>query len=130
MYPDIKTVIVGKFKDGVLIEGRPARIVAERCKNGLKEISISLPNPKSPTFKFKRNNNIRVYQPTIMDPFEKNSVFIGNTKEKGEGLFARRTFQPYEIVSYYSGMILPSKDFKAWSSLKNRTGYDRYKNNY
>ena len=65
----MKTVIVGKFKDGILIEGRPERIVAERCKNGIKEISTSLPDPKSPIFKFKRNNHIRVYQPTIMDPF-------------------------------------------------------------
>ena len=125
----MKTVIVGKFKDGILIEGRPARIVAERCKNGIKEISTSLPDPKSPTFKFKRNNHIRVYQPTIMDPFDKNSVYVRRTKEKGEGLFARRAFQPYEIVSYYSGIILSSNEFKAWSSLKNRTGYNRYQNN-
>ena len=121
----MKTVITGKFRNGVLIEGKQAKIVAERCRNGMKEILISSPNQNKPALSFKRNNHLRIHQPAIMDPFEKNSVFVKNTIEKGEGLFARRNFERNEIVSYYSGVILPSTQVKTWSSLKNRTGYDR-----
>ena len=121
----MKTVITGKFRNGVLIEGKPAKIVAERCRNGMKEISISSPNSKTPSLSFKRNNHIRIHQPAIMDPFEKNGVFVKNTIGKGEGLFARRRFESNEIVSYYSGVVLPSSQVKTWSSLNNRTGYDR-----
>ena len=121
----MKTVITGKFRNGVLVEGKAAKIVAERCRNGMKEISISSPNQNTPTLSFKRNNHIRIHQPAIMDPFEKNGVFVKNTIEKGEGLFARRKFESNEIVSYYSGVILASTQVKTWSSLKNRTGYDR-----
>jgi len=121
----MKTVITGKFRNSVLIEGKQAKIVAERCRNGMKEILISSPNQNKPALSFKRNNHLRIHQPAIMDPFEKNSIFVKNTIEKGEGLFARRNFERNEIVSYYSGVILPSTQVKAWSSLRNRTGYDR-----
>ena len=125
VYPDMKTVIVGKFKDGILIEGKSAKIVAERCKHGIKELSISSTDQNSPNFNFKRNNHLRVHQPTIMDPFEKNNLFIKDTIGKGEGLFARQDFQNNEIVSYYSGLIVPSNEVKAWFKQKNITGYER-----
>ena len=122
MYPDMKTVIVGTFEDGVLLEGRPAKIVAERCKYGMKEILVSAPHPKSSVLRFKRNNHLRVHQPTIMDPFEKNSVYIRETMGKGEGLFARRDIEPREVVSYYSGVVVPPMEFHGCNS----TGYERY----
>ena len=129
VYPDMKTVIVGKFKDSVLMEGRPANIVAERCNNGMKEISISNLDQESSVISFKRNNKLRVHQPKLIDPFESRNVYVGLTKEKGDGLFARRNIEPYEIVSYYSGIILTADEFEEISLLPNQTGYDRYLHN-
>ena len=125
VYPDMKTVIVGKFKDGVLMEGRQSNIIAERCNNGMKEISISDLDQESSAITFKRNNKLRVHQPKLIDPFERRFVYVGPTKVKGEGLFARRNIEPYEIVSYYSGIILTADEFEEISLLPNQTGYDR-----
>ena len=126
IYPDLKTVIVGKFSDGVLVEGRPSKIVAERCKNGMKQIKVANPDQKLSLFTFKRNNKLRVHQPKIMDPLETNSVYVGHTEERGEGLFARRNIEPNEIMSYYSGIIWSANEFQEISLLPNQTGYDRY----
>ena len=125
----MKTGIIGKFKDGVLVEGRPAKIVAERCKNGMKEISISKIDQKSQLLSFSRNNNLRVHDPKIMDPYEKSRVYVSETKGKGDGLFARRDIETDEIVSYYSGIIWTKDEFEEISLLPNQTGYDRYQLN-
>ena len=61
-----------------------------------------------------------------MDPFEQNSVYVGHTEDKGEGLFVRRNIEPDEIVSYYSGIIWSANEFQEISLLPNQTGYDRY----
>ena len=122
----MRTVIVGKFKDGVLIEGRPSKIIAERCQNGMKAIKVAKPDQRSPVFNFRRNNKLCVHQPKLMDPFEKNSVYVGPTDEKGEGLFVRRNIEPGEITSYYSGIIWSAIEFEEISLLPNQTGYDRY----
>ena len=125
----MKTVINGKFKDGVLVKGRPAKIIAERCKNGMKEILTSKMDQKSPILTFNRNNNLRVHEPKIMDPYEKLRVYVSKTKGKGDGLFARRDIETDEIVSYYSGIIWTKDEFEEISLLSNQTGYDRYQLN-
>ena len=122
----MKTVIIGKFKDGILVEGRPSKIIAERCKNGMKEIKVAKPDQRSSVFNFKRNNKLHVHQPKLMDPFGKNSVYVGHTEEKGEGLFVRRNVEAGEIMSYYSGIIWSANEFQEISLLPNQTGYDRY----
>ena len=117
----MKTVILGTYEDGVLLEGKSAKIVAERCKYGMKEILVSDPRPRSSVLSFNRNNHLRVHQPVVMDPFERNSVYVGETMGKGEGLFARRNIEPREVVSYYSGVVVPPIQYPAGNS----TGYDR-----
>ena len=104
VYPDMRTVLVGKFKDGAMMEARQSKIIAERCNDGIKEIKIS-PLPKeNPVFSFKRNNRLRIHAPTIMDPFEKNTVYVQTTEGRGEGLFAHRTLifmlRSYLILSF------------------------------
>ena len=120
----MKTVLTGKFEDGVLKEGRQSKIIAERCNDGIKEIRISKPRFKSPIFSFKRNTRLRIYQPTIMDPLEKNFVYVGSTENSGDGLFARKNIERNQLVSYYSGSIwLPDEALELYPN--NQTGYDR-----
>ena len=101
------TVLKGKFKDGVMVETTHRKIIAERCNDGIKEIKVSVAKKNSPVFSFKRNDRIRVHNPTVMDPYEKSIVYINTTELKGDGLFARRDIEPFELVSYYSGLIWP-----------------------
>ena len=123
----MRTVLIGKFKNGVMVEGRPTKILAERCNDGLKEILVSPPETNSRVFRFQRNTRVRIHQPKIMDPFEKNSVFVSKTANSGEGLFARRNIETNEVVSYYSGVILKTEEIKQirFNGASNQTGYKR-----
>ena len=87
----MRTVLIGKFSDGVMLEGRPSKIIAERCNDGIKEILVRPPKISSPVFSFKRSTRLRIDNSTIIDPFEKNMVYVNiTTYGGGEGVFARR----------------------------------------
>ena len=123
----MRTVLIGTFKNGVMVEGRPTKILAERCNDGLKEILVSPPETNSRVFRFQRNTRVRIHQPKIMDPFEKNSVFVSKTANSGEGLFARRNIETNEVVAYYSGVILKTEEINQmrFNGASNQTGYER-----
>jgi len=38
LYPDFKTALVGQFDKNMMIAARPTKVIAERCKGGIKEI--------------------------------------------------------------------------------------------
>ena len=48
--------------------------------------------------------------PTLMDPFENNTVVVRKSDIEGEGLFTIRPVAKGELVSFYSGYIV-HKDF-------------------
>ena len=125
----MRTVLVGKFKDGVMLEGRPSLIIAERCNDGIKEIKLSTKKKTDtkipPVYRFHRNTRIRIHEPKLMDQFEKNTVFIKTDIEKGDGLFARRNIDPGEVVAYYSGMVI-TKDDNLGYMPANLTQYEMY----
>ena len=123
----MRTALIGKFENGVMVEGRPTKILAERCNDGLKEILVSPPETNFRVFRFQRNTRVRIHQPKIMDPFEKNSVFVSKTANSGEGLFARRNIETNEVVAYYSGVILKTEEIKQirFNGASNQTGYER-----
>ena len=65
----MRTALVGKFDKGIMIQAHPAKVVAERCKNGMKEIKISQISEKTSTFKYSRPTRLRIGdQPQKMDP--------------------------------------------------------------
>ena len=120
---------MGKFQDGVMLEGISTIIVAERCNDGIKEIKLSKRNEVDkkdlPIFRFYRNTRVRIHKPTLMDPFEKNAVFIQTDDKKGDGLFARRDIESNEVVAYYSGIVVTADD-NLGSMPPNLTQYERY----
>ena len=123
----MRTALIGKFENGVMVEARPTKILAERCNDGLKEILVSPPETNSRVFRFQRNTRVRIHQPKIMDLFEKNSVFVSKTAKSGEGLFARRNIETNEVVAYYSGVILKTEEINQirFNRASNQTGYER-----
>ena len=123
IYPDMKTVLVGKFEDGIMLSGRPAKIVAERCNDGIKEIKISSIKPDAPTFKYSRPTRVNIGdQPKEMDPYERKLVYINTTKWGDDGLFAKKDIKVNELVSYYSGIIWDSAELELFPN--NQTGHD------
>jgi len=123
----MRTVLVGKFKDGVMLEGRPSKIIAERCNAGIKELLVSPPPTTGPVFSYKRNTRLRIHNATIMDPFEKNMVYVNVSThgERGEGLFSKRKIDSNEIISYYTGTVWTPEEHVSELSPANQTGYFR-----
>ena len=99
----MKTVLVGQFRGGVMVEARPAKIIAERCNDGIKEIKVSTPKRYVPSFSFERNSRLRVYEPTVMDPYEKKFVYVNTTERGDDGLFAKKDIEANQVVAYYAG---------------------------
>ena len=110
VYPDMKTVLIGKFNDGEMISAKRSKIIKERCRLGIKEIKVANPKNASPIMKFERPNWLRFGDnPKIADPFEQNHVFVKTTKSMGDGLFARKNITAGSVVAYYSGLLLNPK---------------------
>ena len=61
IYPDFETALLGKFQDGVMIAAKPTNIIAERCKNGVKELKFAKPKKNAPIFKYQRPTHLRSY---------------------------------------------------------------------
>ena len=121
----MKTVLVGQFKDGIMINGKHAKIIAERCNDGIKEIKVSVPKPDTPTFKYKRPTRLNYgEQPTVMDPYEKNIVYIKESAWGDDGLFAKRDIKPKEVVTYYSGIFWNATEMELFPD--NQTAYEMY----
>ena len=119
----MKTVLIGEFDDGIMLRGRPAKIVAERCNDGIKEIKISKVKASAPTFKYSRPTRVNIGdQPTVMDPYEKKTVYINTTTWGDDGLFAKRDIKEGEIVAYYAGNFFNGTEMELFTM--NQTGYD------
>ena len=118
----MRTALVGKFDKGIMLQAHPAKVVAERCKNGMKEIKISQILDKSSTFKYSRPTRLRIGdQPLKMDPYERKMVYIKDDDFGGDGIFAKRDIDQNELVSYYGGIIWNHRELDLYTD--NDTSY-------
>ena len=88
-----------------MIAAKPTKILAERCKNGIKELKFAQPKENAPTFKYERPTHLRPgHQPTLADPFEQRRIYI----DKGvmqDGVFAKKDIKKGELICYLSGTL-------------------------
>ena len=54
IYPDFELALKGTFLNGTMMAAKPAKIVAERCKNGIKQLKFAKPAKNAPIFKYQR----------------------------------------------------------------------------
>ena len=119
----METVLVGKFQNGIMLQASPAKIVAERCNDGIKEIILSKPKPNTTTFKYNRATRLYIgHQPTEMDPYEKKNVYIKELKWGGDSLFAKRDIEKNDLVSYYGGILWNETELRLFP--QNNTSYN------
>ena len=108
VYPDLETALIGKFQNGVMKYASPAKVTSERCKNGLKEIKVSILKSTTPMYKYiKPTKHLITNKPTLQDPLEERNVFVSTSKviTAEYGLFAKKNFEVGQLLSYYSGVI-------------------------
>ena len=123
LYPDMKTILVGRFDNETMISAKPSTVIAERCKRGLKEIRIAKPKPNSPTFRYSHPTRLRIGdQPTVMDPYERKNIYISDGEE-GDGVFAKANISKGEVIMYYSGIHWNKTELPLWT--RNQTLDDR-----
>lgn len=108
IYPDLRSGITGKFFNGKLMAGVEVEITGEKCSGGIKEISFrTVEKRKEIVWKKENMNDTYIgMHPTVRDPFERRSTYIGESAlpGSGEGIFAKRYFLPGKLVSYFSGL--------------------------
>ena len=127
IYPDMKTVLIGRFDKRRMIAAKPSKILAERCNKGIKEIKVAKPKEDAPILTYSRPNRLRIGdQPRVMDPFTKKNIYIGNGT-KDDGVFAKRDMQKGDLVMYYSGLFWNETEQSLFTmdAYKNQT-WDEY----
>ena len=101
----MKTVLVGRFENGTMISAKPSKIIGERCHKGVKEIKVAKTKVDSPIFKYSRPTRTSIGdQPKVMDPFEKQNIYIHDGKME-DGVFAKRMLLEGDLIMYYSGLF-------------------------
>ena len=85
------------------------KIVAEKCKNGIKHLIFEIPEKNAPILKYQRPDFIRIGdQPQIADPFEQKLIYVAKGLYQ-DGIFARKDIQIGDLIAYYSGMMFDTK---------------------
>ena len=59
IFPDLRTALVGEFNANTMVAARETRIVAERCRRGLKEVKVARPKPDAALYRYFRPTEIR-----------------------------------------------------------------------
>ena len=125
LYPDMATVLVGEFANGLMKRAKPSRIIAERCKDGMKQIRWKSPKGNAPIFKFQRPTPFNIGdQPQVPDPIQVKNVYIADGKMQ-DGAFAKRDLKKGDLVLYYSGIIYNSTLYNEMVGYHNSSAYER-----
>ena len=59
LFPDLRTALVGEFNANAMVAARETRVVAERCRRGMKEVKVARPKPDAPLYTYFRPTEIR-----------------------------------------------------------------------
>ncbi|XP_040567892.1 uncharacterized protein [Lepeophtheirus salmonis] len=113
IYPDLDTVIIGKFKKGILIEGKEATLTGVRCVNGIYEARFS--EPEGPSYHYlPATNETYGDQPMLTDPLDKKYYYLKKSNVDHEladqGVFASRDIEEGTIFALYNGLSLNSEN--------------------
>ena len=107
IYPDHETVLFGSFENGVMKAAREVEIEDVVCdeENGIPLVKFSLPDERSPFFRFDpASNEAFGRNPHLRDPMEAKQVEVrcSNVPNSGEGVFALKDLDVGDKIAFYS----------------------------
>ena len=111
IYPDMKTVLVGRFENCTMKDTQESTILELDCdENGLLYVSkYSKPGQYSHHFYYEPASNVTYGSgpPGIVDPYERKWVKLRQASDPrmGEGVYAIRDFQEGELVASYHAFV-------------------------
>ena len=105
IYPDMETVLFGKFEERIMKGTQESSVMKVECdENGMFYVSeMAKPNKHSPKFRYEppNNNTFGVGPPSHADPYERKWLEVKETKETGEGVFATKDIKKGVFVASY-----------------------------
>lgn len=114
IYPDFSMAILGKFDDGVLVEGYKCEVLG--CYEDCGMMVPVFTDPSGPSYSFE-NPTIRniADHPLVRDPWEETKVVVDQSRlpQGGEGLFAKKDIERCEVVALYNGIKFKSSTYAA-----------------
>uniref|UniRef100_A0A0K2TBW1 SET domain-containing protein n=2 Tax=Lepeophtheirus salmonis TaxID=72036 RepID=A0A0K2TBW1_LEPSM len=118
IYPDLDTVIIGKFKKGILIEGKEATLTGVRCVNGIYEARFS--EPEGPSYHYlPATNETYGDQPMLTDPLDKKYYYLKKSNVDHEladqGVFASRDIPKHTTIALYNGIVLRKSELDPYN---------------
>ena len=111
IYPDMETVLLGKFKDRIMKDAQETTVLGIKCDdNGLLYVSqYASIDTSSPHFYYDPPTNISygAGPPAVSDPYETKWLELRNASNPtmGEGLFMRRNAKKGVFISSYHGFV-------------------------
>ena len=116
IYPDMETVLLGKFKLGKMQDAQESRVLQLSCdNNGLLYVHrYATPDPNSARFYYAPPSNISFGAGPIgvLDPYERKWLELRADDDQsiGYGVFTKRDLNPYTLVASYSGLVFGLKN--------------------
>ena len=105
LYPDFKTGFMGHFEDGVLVEAQAVQL--EAVVEDYKLLIPLFSDPAGPYFRRDVADFVSMTkEPLLADPYETEWVEVrpSTVPFANEGLFARKSVEPGQILSFYNGI--------------------------
>ena len=93
VYPDLKTVIQGEFRNGKLVSGKFGKITKVEMINGILKPVVEMDQDHNPDLVRDVSTNERISSnPLLKDLWEAENVYTGQSaiENSGEGLFAKK----------------------------------------
>lgn len=111
VYPDLSTVLIGKFEKNQMIEAYQSRIIGVKITQDFLELSLeNVDKTKQPVFRNWPSTLTSIRCPwKLRDPYE--DQFVMSTKsglnedaDAGDGLYLRRDVKAGTTVAFYNGI--------------------------
>ncbi len=119
IYPDMHTIILGKFEDGVLVTGHESRL----DKVSTDDYGLATPVPMQPRvtkvpFVYEVSNKTHITRTEgsrhLRDPYEAQyiEVRMSHLPSAGRGVFLKRPAKAGTIVGFYNGVRMSNFESK------------------
>lgn len=115
IYPDMETVLYGKFENRKMIDAQEAKVLELDCdENGLLFVSkFSTPKSSSPHFFYDPPTNVSFGggPEGFVDPYERKWLELraADNSKMGEGIYAKKDFKDGELIASYVGFVFEEK---------------------
>ena len=113
IYPDMETVLLGRFEDRLMKDGQESEVLSVECdEHGLLYVSqYATPEPSSPHFYYDPPSNVsfggRTSKPGVIDPYERKWLDLrgADDAKMGQGVFVKKDVKSGLFISSYTGFF-------------------------